>query len=86
MRRALASALLASLALAACGKDERADQKPVAQKGDPADEAFELLQAQLEPGDLVLFKSSNGIGLRHLGDRIASPLESTGIATEGSAL
>ncbi|MDQ0850817.1 UDP-N-acetylmuramoyl-tripeptide--D-alanyl-D-alanine ligase [Arthrobacter sp. B3I9] len=51
-----------------------------------ADEAFELLQAQLEPGDLVLFKSSNSIGLRHLGDRIASPLESTGTATEGSAL
>ena len=25
------------------------------------------------PGDLVLFKSSNGIGLRHLGDRIACP-------------
>jgi UDP-N-acetylmuramoyl-tripeptide--D-alanyl-D-alanine ligase len=51
-----------------------------------ADEAFELLQAQLEPGDLVLFKSSNSIGLRHLGDRIASPLEPTGTATEGSAL
>ncbi|MEZ2388729.1 UDP-N-acetylmuramoyl-tripeptide--D-alanyl-D-alanine ligase [bacterium RCC_150] len=36
-----------------------------------ADEAYELLQAELEPGDLVLFKSSNGVGLRHLGDRIA---------------
>ncbi|WP_426302991.1 UDP-N-acetylmuramoyl-tripeptide--D-alanyl-D-alanine ligase [Arthrobacter sp. R-11] len=36
-----------------------------------ADEAFTLLQQQLEPGDLVLFKSSNGVGLRHLGDRIA---------------
>ncbi|WP_120520467.1 UDP-N-acetylmuramoyl-tripeptide--D-alanyl-D-alanine ligase [Arthrobacter celericrescens] len=36
-----------------------------------ADEAFDLLQKQLEPGDLVLFKSSNGVGLRHLGDRIA---------------
>ena len=36
-----------------------------------ADEAFALLQSQLEPGDLVLFKSSNGVGLRHLGDRIA---------------
>ena len=38
-----------------------------------ADEAYELLQAELQPGDLVLFKSSNGIGLRHLGDRIALP-------------
>jgi UDP-N-acetylmuramoyl-tripeptide--D-alanyl-D-alanine ligase len=36
-----------------------------------ADEAYELLQAELRPGDLVLFKSSNGVGLRHLGDRIA---------------
>ncbi len=38
-----------------------------------ADDAYELLQAELRPGDLVLFKSSNGIGLRHLGDRIALP-------------
>jgi UDP-N-acetylmuramoyl-tripeptide--D-alanyl-D-alanine ligase len=37
-----------------------------------SDEAYELLQAELRPGDLVLFKSSNGVGLRHLGDRIAS--------------
>ncbi|GAA4040746.1 UDP-N-acetylmuramoyl-tripeptide--D-alanyl-D-alanine ligase [Arthrobacter methylotrophus] len=37
------------------------------------DEAYELLQAELEPGDLVLFKSSNGVGLRYLGDRIALP-------------
>ncbi|MDQ5839663.1 MAG: UDP-N-acetylmuramoyl-tripeptide--D-alanyl-D-alanine ligase, partial [Chloroflexota bacterium] len=36
-----------------------------------AEEAYQLLQAELEPGDLVLFKSSNSIGLRHLGDRIA---------------
>ncbi|MGP0221618.1 MULTISPECIES: UDP-N-acetylmuramoyl-tripeptide--D-alanyl-D-alanine ligase [unclassified Paenarthrobacter] len=36
-----------------------------------ADEAYELLQRELQPGDLVLFKSSNGVGLRHLGDRIA---------------
>jgi UDP-N-acetylmuramoyl-tripeptide--D-alanyl-D-alanine ligase len=62
-----------------------------------ADEAYELLQAELRPGDLVLFKSSNGIGLRHLGDRIALPPRATKdspersaegtatIATEGSA-
>lgn len=50
------------------------------------DEAYELLQAELEPGDLVLFKSSNSIGLRHLGDRIALPPDTAGTATEGSAL
>ncbi|MFE4230227.1 UDP-N-acetylmuramoyl-tripeptide--D-alanyl-D-alanine ligase [Arthrobacter sp. NPDC056886] len=62
-----------------------------------ADEAYDLLQAELQPGDLVLFKSSNGIGLRHLGDRIAlpphaakdspeRPAEGTAAtATEGSA-
>lgn len=61
------------------------------------DEAYELLQAELQPGDLVLFKSSNGIGLRHLGDRIALPPHATkdsperpaegtaATATEGSA-
>ncbi|MGO4492381.1 UDP-N-acetylmuramoyl-tripeptide--D-alanyl-D-alanine ligase [Arthrobacter sp. 2YAF22_2] len=38
-----------------------------------ADEAYEILSSELEPGDLVLFKSSNSIGLRHLGDRIALP-------------
>ena len=62
-----------------------------------ADEAYGLLQAELRPGDLVLFKSSNGIGLRHLGDRIALPPQATkntperpaegpaATATEGSA-
>ncbi|WP_411376154.1 UDP-N-acetylmuramoyl-tripeptide--D-alanyl-D-alanine ligase [Arthrobacter sp. MPF02] len=38
-----------------------------------AEEAYEILNAELEPGDLVLFKSSNSVGLRHLGDRIALP-------------
>ncbi|MEA5456883.1 UDP-N-acetylmuramoyl-tripeptide--D-alanyl-D-alanine ligase [Sinomonas sp. JGH33] len=36
-----------------------------------AEEAFALLERELAPGDLVLVKSSNGVGLRHLGDRIA---------------
>ncbi|WP_417218931.1 UDP-N-acetylmuramoyl-tripeptide--D-alanyl-D-alanine ligase [Arthrobacter sp.] len=36
------------------------------------DEAEQLLQEQLEPGDIVLFKSSNSSGLRHLGDRVAA--------------
>ena len=48
------------------------------------EEAYELLQAELEPGDLVLFKSSNSIGLRHLGDRIALPPQAPRTA-EGSA-
>ncbi|MEQ4520485.1 UDP-N-acetylmuramoyl-tripeptide--D-alanyl-D-alanine ligase [Pseudarthrobacter sp. B907] len=46
------------------------------------DEAYAILRSELAPGDLVLFKSSNSIGLRHLGDRIALP-ETT---TEGSPL
>jgi UDP-N-acetylmuramoyl-tripeptide--D-alanyl-D-alanine ligase len=51
-----------------------------------ADEAYDLLQAQLEPGDLVLFKSSNSVGLRHLGDRIALPPQNPATANEGSEL
>ena len=35
------------------------------------EEAQAILEASLEPGDIVLFKSSNGAGLRFLGDRIA---------------
>jgi len=58
------------------------------------EEAYELLQNELKPGDLVLFKSSNGVGLRHLGDRIALPprAEPTGdnaaeaAASEGNEL
>ncbi len=38
---------------------------------DDADAAERILAAELEPGDIVLFKSSNGAGLRFLGDRIA---------------
>ncbi|MCU1541116.1 MAG: UDP-N-acetylmuramoyl-tripeptide--D-alanyl-D-alanine ligase [Arthrobacter sp.] len=50
-----------------------------------ADEAYELLQAELQPGDLVLFKSSNSIGLRHLGDRIALPPQAPGGPATGAA-
>lgn len=39
---------------------------------DTPDEAEQLLRDQLEPGDIVLFKSSNSSGLRHLGDRVAA--------------
>ncbi|NYE93965.1 UDP-N-acetylmuramoyl-tripeptide--D-alanyl-D-alanine ligase [Psychromicrobium silvestre] len=35
------------------------------------DEAYEILEKELSPGDLVLFKSSRDAGLRFLGDRIA---------------
>ncbi|WP_026554202.1 UDP-N-acetylmuramoyl-tripeptide--D-alanyl-D-alanine ligase [Arthrobacter sp. 35W] len=40
-----------------------------------ADEAYDLLSRELAPGDIVLVKSSNGAGLRFLGDRIALPHE-----------
>lgn len=40
------------------------------------DEAFADLQERLEPGDIVLFKSSNGSGLRLLGERVAHALDS----------
>ncbi|MCW1249547.1 UDP-N-acetylmuramoyl-tripeptide--D-alanyl-D-alanine ligase [Acaricomes phytoseiuli] len=33
--------------------------------------AYQLLGAELRPGDVVLFKSSRDAGLRHLGDRVA---------------
>ena len=35
------------------------------------EEAFDLLRGQLEPGDIVLFKSSNGAGLGLLGQKVA---------------
>ncbi|GAA1050817.1 UDP-N-acetylmuramoyl-tripeptide--D-alanyl-D-alanine ligase [Arthrobacter russicus] len=35
------------------------------------DSAFDFLQEELRPGDIVLFKSSRDSGLRYLGDRIA---------------
>lgn len=38
-----------------------------------ADAARAVLTAELTPGDIVLFKSSNGAGLRFLGDQIALP-------------
>ncbi|MDJ0356946.1 UDP-N-acetylmuramoyl-tripeptide--D-alanyl-D-alanine ligase [Paenarthrobacter sp. PH39-S1] len=42
-----------------------------------ADAAYALLRRELSPGDIVLFKSSNGAGLRFLGDRIALPTDGT---------
>ncbi|MDR2257290.1 MAG: UDP-N-acetylmuramoyl-tripeptide--D-alanyl-D-alanine ligase [Arthrobacter sp.] len=40
------------------------------------DEAYDFLAPRLAPGDIVLFKSSNGSGLRLLGDRVANALDS----------
>ncbi len=37
-----------------------------------ADAAFALLEEELAPGDVVLVKSSNAIGLRFLGERLAA--------------
>ena len=37
---------------------------------DDADAAYDLLSGLIGPGDLVLVKSSNSAGLRHLGDRL----------------
>jgi UDP-N-acetylmuramoyl-tripeptide--D-alanyl-D-alanine ligase len=39
------------------------------------DAAYDLLRAELRPGDIVLVKSSKSAGLRHLGDRIAGIVE-----------
>ncbi|CAN5135564.1 UDP-N-acetylmuramoyl-tripeptide--D-alanyl-D-alanine ligase [soil metagenome] len=45
-----------------------------------ADEAYNLVAADLRAGDVVLVKSSNSAGLRFLGDRLAqSPTDLTGV-------
>ncbi|MGZ4634167.1 MAG: UDP-N-acetylmuramoyl-tripeptide--D-alanyl-D-alanine ligase [Oryzihumus sp.] len=41
-----------------------------------ADAAYALLQRELEPGDVVLLKSSNAAGLRWLGDRLVGGTDS----------
>ncbi|WP_159619010.1 UDP-N-acetylmuramoyl-tripeptide--D-alanyl-D-alanine ligase [Arthrobacter zhaoguopingii] len=43
-----------------------------------AEAAERLLRSELRPGDIVLFKSSNGAGLRFLGDRIALAPDAAG--------
>ncbi|WP_411731835.1 UDP-N-acetylmuramoyl-tripeptide--D-alanyl-D-alanine ligase [Paeniglutamicibacter sp.] len=47
--------------------------------------AARILDENLLPGDIVLFKSSNGSGLRHLGDQIAETTSGASAAKEGSA-
>lgn len=46
------------------------------------DQAFEILQKELREGDIALFKSSNGAGLRFLGDRVAQ--DHTGVHQTGN--
>ncbi len=81
--------------LVVVGREARALYVSAVQEGSWGDEcvftenledAYELLNEELEPGDLVLFKSSNSVGLRHLGDRIALPPHSTEPAIERSEL
>lgn len=55
------------------------DGGAVAQRVDDADAAYDLLVSMLEPGDVVLFKSSRDSGLRYLGDRITERFEAEGI-------
>lgn len=51
-----------------------------------ADEAFDLLRAEAQPGDIVLFKSSNGAGLGKLGQQAADyPGDLTRGAETGTA-
>ncbi|OMH24267.1 UDP-N-acetylmuramoyl-tripeptide--D-alanyl-D-alanine ligase [Tersicoccus phoenicis] len=50
------------------------------------DAAERLLADELRPGDIVLVKSSNGAGLRHLGDRLAwGPMSSQDTAEPPAA-
>ncbi|WP_104117479.1 UDP-N-acetylmuramoyl-tripeptide--D-alanyl-D-alanine ligase [Arthrobacter sp. B1805] len=49
---------------------------------DDVEAAERLLSAEVEPGDLVLFKSSNGAGLRFLGDRIAQAVPAAAPSTD----
>ncbi|KRE61535.1 UDP-N-acetylmuramoyl-tripeptide--D-alanyl-D-alanine ligase [Nostocoides sp. Soil756] len=64
---ALATGALAAGASAEAGAGTRARCVP------DADAAERLLRAELEPGDVALFKSSRDAGLRWLGDRMAAP-------------
>lgn len=52
---------------------------------DDADAAERMLAAELEPRDIVLFKSSNGAGLRFLGDRIARAVADASVSAGPAA-
>ncbi|MBO1766950.1 UDP-N-acetylmuramoyl-tripeptide--D-alanyl-D-alanine ligase [Allobranchiibius sp. GilTou38] len=51
------------------------DAAGAAQRVVDADAAYDLLVSMLQPGDVVLFKSSRDSGLRYLGDRITERFE-----------
>jgi UDP-N-acetylmuramoyl-tripeptide--D-alanyl-D-alanine ligase len=66
--------------LVVVGQDARAIHQAAALEGSwdgesvfvaDVDAAYDLLRAQVRPGDVVLVKSSKSAGLRHLGDRLA---------------
>jgi UDP-N-acetylmuramoyl-tripeptide--D-alanyl-D-alanine ligase len=70
--------------LVVVGEDARAIHQAAALEGSwdgeskfvaDVDAAYDLLRAELRPGDLVLVKSSKSAGLRHLGDRLAGVTE-----------
>ncbi|MBG6085629.1 UDP-N-acetylmuramoyl-tripeptide--D-alanyl-D-alanine ligase [Zhihengliuella flava] len=48
------------------------------------DEAAALLQREIASGDIVLFKSSNSAGLRHLGDQVAQAHPNAALVEESS--
>jgi UDP-N-acetylmuramoyl-tripeptide--D-alanyl-D-alanine ligase len=68
----------AAAALAAGARDARAASGPTGtrvREVPDADSAKAMLDDELAPGDVVLFKSSRDAGLRLLGDRLAAPRE-----------
>lgn len=50
-----------------------------------AEQAFELIRAEAQPGDIILFKSSNGAGLGKLGESVAT-FEGSLIANSGTEI
>lgn len=46
-----------------------------------ADAAYDLLEREVRPGDVILFKSSRDAGLRHLGDRLSTAADQEGSAS-----
>ena len=61
----------AGAAAVADGADSVAETTTEVTRVANTDEAYDLLQSQLSPGDVVLLKSSRDAGLRWLGDRLA---------------